>query len=164
MSASAAVIVLALWLRGPMLVAAHDGVPDLGVAPRDVAAGSGVTVVGDDFVTGETISLVLVGNGARTELASLAVGRNGHFSADVVVPAAVPDGRYSVEADRPSGPVAAAGLTVGGSAGDVPGPGLVGIVVLAVVAGAGAGLILARRSRAAGPGVDATGGDSVGSG
>ncbi len=138
-----------LWMACALVALGHDGIPDVQLAPTTVAAGDGLTVAGDDFVDGETLAMVLVGNAARVDVGSVSVGRNGHFQADVRVPIGTADGKYVIEADRPSGPVASAALTVGAAAKDAASIELIAVIVVAVVAGVGGGVFVARRGRPA---------------
>lgn len=159
---TAAVVVVAIgWLACAAAAAGHDGVPDIQLAPSALEAGDGMTVAGDDFVTGESLALVLVGNAARVNLASVTVGRNGHFVADVTIPVDIVDGKYVVEADRSTGPVASAALVVGSAAARSGAIELIASIALAAALGVGGGLLLARRGRPSSPVVEADGGRPI---
>lgn len=83
---------------------AHDGATtSMEVPVERLPPGSVLPLVGLDFFPNEVLRIRLTGAGLQQELGVVRVGADGHFEAFLDLPADLPTGSYTVDAESTSG-------------------------------------------------------------
>lgn len=96
-SALMGALALSLVLSAPAFAQYPPEEPSCGVSDTTLAAGDQVTVSGQNWQPGSTVSFTLQPEGE--DLGSTTVGGNGNFSATLTIPNSVSSGTHSIECD-----------------------------------------------------------------
>jgi len=105
----------------PLTIAGQEefaGTIELGSSK--VAAGKKLTVTGEGYVPGETVTIALQPKkGAAVQVGTVQVGADGTFTTQVTVPKSAQPGKYTVSAAQADGDAATATVTVNRAGGIV---------------------------------------------